>query len=209
MAAAVAPAAGAADGDVAESMSAWHYWLIIAVWATWEIYWSVSAWGVKRAASKEPLATRIPVVIGLLLGFSMLLVPGWYGPFFGQRFLLANDLIYFAGLALLLSGVYWGFWARHTLGSNWSGRVTIKEDHELITRGPYRFVRHPIYTGVLFSYAGTTLALGQVGNLFAIAIMVVVFSHKIRLEEKVLDQHFGSKYADYRKTAKTLIPLIW
>lgn len=188
---------------------AWRYWLILAVWGTLEIYWGVSARGVKRAASKEPLATRIPVVIGLLLGFTLLLAPGWYGAFFGQRFLPDEDPLYFIGLTVLVFGVYWAFWARHTLGSNWSGRVTIKEDHELITGGPYRFVRHPIYTGVLFSYAGTTLALGRVGNLFAIAIMVGVLSHKIRLEEKVLDQHFGSKYTDYRKTTKTLIPLFW
>ena len=186
----------------------WRYWLIIAIWAVWEIYWGVSSRSVKHAASKEPLATRIPVLIGLLLGFVLLLAPGWLGPFFGQRFLPANDILYFAGLAVFLSGVYWSFWARHTLGANWSGRVTIKEDHELITAGPYKYVRHPIYTGVLCSYAGTTLAFGQVGNLFAIAIMLAVFAHKIRLEEKVLDQHFGNKYADYRRRAKTLIPFI-
>jgi protein-S-isoprenylcysteine O-methyltransferase Ste14 len=95
------------------------------------------------------------------------------------------------------------------LGTNWSGRVAIKEDHELVTRGPYRWVRHPIYTGVLFAYAGTTLSLGRVGNLFAIAVMLAIFIHKIRLEEKVLDQHFDGKYADYRRSAKTLMPLIW
>ena len=187
----------------------WRYWLIIVIWVVWEVYWGVSSRSVKRASSKESLVTRIPVIIGLLLGFVLLLVPGWLGPFFGQRFLPENDLFYFAGLAVLLSGVYWAFWARHTLGSNWSGRVTIKEDHELITRGPYRFVRHPIYTGVLFSYTGTSLALGRVGNLFAIGVMLAIFLHKIRLEEKVLDGHFGQKYADYRRSAKTLIPLVW
>ena len=187
----------------------WRYWLIVAIWAIWELYWGISARGVKRATSKESLSTRIPVIIGLLLSLVLMLAPGWLGPFFGQRILPDDDALYFAGLALLLFGMYWAFWARHTLGSNWSGRVTIKEEHELITRGPYRWVRHPIYTGVLFAFAGTALALGRMGNLFAIAIMLVVFAHKIRLEEKVLDQHFGTKYADYRRSAKTLIPLIW
>ena len=194
--------------EVAAKMFDWRYWLIIAIWAVWEIYWGVSSRSVKRAASKEPLATRIPVLIGLVLGFVLLLTPGWLGSFFGQRFLPENDILYFAGLAVLVFGVYWAFWARHTLGSNWSGRVTIKEDHELITVGPYKFVRHPIYTGVLFSYAGTTLAFGQVGNLFAIAVMLTVFAHKIRLEERVLDQHFGAKYAEYRRGTKALIPLV-
>jgi len=190
-------------------VSDWRYWLIIAIWAVWETYWGLSARRVKRATSKESLATRIPVLIGLVLGFVLLLAPGWLGSFFGRRFLPENDFFYFAGLVLFLSGVYWAFWARHTLGSNWSGRVTIKEDHELVVNGPYRFVRHPIYTGVLFSYAGTTLALGQIGNLFAIAVILAVFAHKIRLEEKVLDLHFGQKYADYRRTSKTLIPFVW
>ena len=200
--------AGAAVAT-AVKMAHWHYWLVLAIWATWEIYWGVSSRRVKRAASKEPLATRIPVVVGLLLGFVLLLAPGWLGDFFGRRFLPEDDLLYFTGLAVLLFGVYWAFWARHTLGSNWSGRVTIKEDHELITRGPYRFVRHPIYTGVLFAYAGTTLTLGQVGGLFGIAVMLAIFAQKIRLEEKVLDQHFGSKYSNYRKQTKTLVPLVW
>ena len=201
--------AGAGVAAVDAFPFAWHYALICTLWLIWEAYWIISAWGVKRAASKEPLTSRIPVLIGLVLGFVLLLAPSWLGSFFGQRFLPDSDTLYFIGLAVLLFGVYWAFWARHKLGTNWSGRVTIKEDHELVTRGPYRFVRHPIYTGVLFAFTGTTLALGRVGNLFAITVMLAIFVHKIRLEEKLLDQHFGSKYADYRKSAKTLIPLVW
>jgi protein-S-isoprenylcysteine O-methyltransferase Ste14 len=199
--------AEAVAGDA--EMFDWRYWLIVAIWAIWELYWGISARSVKRATSKESLSTRVPVIIGLLLSLVLMLAPGWLGPFFGRRLLPNGDLLYFTGLALLLFGMYWAFWARHTLGSNWSGRVTIKEGHELITRGPYHWVRHPIYTGVLFAFAGTALALGRMGNLFAIGIMLVVFAHKIRLEEKVLDRHFGQKYADYRRSAKTLIPLVW
>ncbi|HEX2666839.1 MAG TPA: isoprenylcysteine carboxylmethyltransferase family protein [Gammaproteobacteria bacterium] len=189
-------------------MSEWSYWVIAAVWILWEAYWIISARGVKRAASKEPLLTRVPVFMGLLLGFVLLLAPWWLGPFFGRRILPDDRLLYAAGVFLLLCGVCLAFWARHTLGTNWSGRVTIKENHELVTRGPYRFVRHPIYTGVLFAFTGTTLALGWMGDLFAIALMLAIFAHKIRLEEKVMDQHFGAKYADYRKQTKTLIPFL-
>ena len=190
-------------------MSDWRYWLVFGIWLVWEAYWAISSRGVKRAASKEPLSSRIPVLIGLVLGFTLMLAPGWFGPFFGQRFLPESDLLYFSGVAVLIFGVYWAFWARATLGTNWSGRVTIKEDHELVTGGPYRFVRHPIYTGVLFACTGTSLALGRVGNLFAIAVMLAIFFRKIRLEEKVLDQHFGQKYAGYRRTSKTLIPFVF
>jgi len=187
----------------------WRYWLIISIWAVWEIYWGVSSRSVKRAASKEPLLTRVPVLIGLLVSFILLLSPSWLGSFFGARFMPETNLAYFAGLALLVFGMYWAFWARYTLGRNWSGRVTIKEDHELVTAGPYRHVRHPIYTGVLSAYAGTILAFGQVGNLFAISIMFIVFSHKIRLEEQMLDAHFGERYAAYKRSTHALLPLIW
>jgi protein-S-isoprenylcysteine O-methyltransferase Ste14 len=187
----------------------WRYWLVVVAWIVWDGYWILSARGVKRAASKEPWTSRGPVVLGLVLSPTLLLAPGWFGNFMGQRFLPQDDLIYVLGILLLAFGVYWAFWARHTLGSNWSGRVTIKQDHELVTVGPYRFVRHPIYTGVMFAFLGSAIALGRVGGLFALGIMLAIFFYKMRLEEKVLDQHFGNKYADYRKITKTLIPLVW
>lgn len=190
-------------------MSDWRYWLVVAAWVVWDGYWIYSARGVKRARSEEPWTSRGPVVLGLLLSPLLMLAPWWFGSFMGQRFLAENDFIYFLGMALLAFGVYWAFWARHTLGSNWSGRVTIKEDHELVTRGPYRYVRHPIYTGVLFAFLGSAIALGHMGGLFALAIMLSIFAYKMGLEEKVLDEHFGDKYADYRKTTRKLIPLVW
>lgn len=190
-------------------MSDWRYWLVLAIWVIWEGYWFVSARSVKRATSKEPWTSRGPIVLGLVLSALLMLAPQWFGSFIAQRFLPEDDWIYFAGLGLLLVGVYWAFWARATLGRNWSGRVTIKEDHELVTGGPYRWVRHPIYTGVLFAFTGSALALGRIGNLFALAIMLAIFAYKIRLEEKVLEEHFGARYVGYRHKTKTLIPLMY
>jgi len=86
--------------------------------------------------------------------------------------------------------------------------VTIKEDHELVTRGPYALVRHPIYTGALLGFSGSALALGHVGGLFSLAIMLAIFTHKIRLEERLMGAHFGERYAEYRRKTRALIPFL-
>lgn len=187
----------------------WRYWLIVAVWVIWESYWIVAALGTKRATRKEPLLTRIPVVVGIFLSAALLLAPNWFGSFMDGSFTGHSDATYFPGLALTVIGIGFAFWARGTLGSNWSGRVTIKEEHELVTRGPYSLVRHPIYTGGLLGFAGSALALGHVGGLFSVAIMLCTFLHKIRLEERVIGTHFGKRYAEYRQRTAALIPGLW
>ena len=189
-------------------MSAWRYWLIAALWIAWEVYWIVSARGTKRTTSSEAFLSRLPVVVGLALSIFLLFASPWLGGLLGRDLPSHDDLGYFLGLLVALCGCGFAFWARHTLGRNWSGRVTIKEDHELVTGGPYRWVRHPIYTGGILIVTGSALALGKAGGLVSVAIMIAIFLHKIRLEERVLGGYFGSKYADYRRSTKALIPLI-
>jgi len=190
-------------------MPAWRYWLIVAIWMVWEGYWIVSAFGTKCAEQKESWISRGPIVIGIVLAACLLLFPYWFGGFIDRSFTGQGDATYFPGLWLAIGGIGFAFWARHVLGRNWSGRVTIKEGHELVTAGPYRWVRHPIYTGALLGFTGSALALGRVGGLIAIAIMFAIFTRKIWLEEKMLDQHFGERYAEYRHKTKALIPLLY
>ena len=190
-------------------MAAWQYWSVIAAWIAWEIYWGLSARGVKRAASKEPLASRLLVVAALILCFVFLLVPNWIAGFFARPLLPQGGLFFYIGFALLLAAMAFTVWARTTLGRNWSGRVTIKEDHELVTTGPYGLVRHPIYTGALLAIIGTTVALGTIGGLVSIVLILAVFVRKIHLEEQVLGRHFGDKYAAYRNKTRALIPFVF
>jgi protein-S-isoprenylcysteine O-methyltransferase Ste14 len=110
--------------------------------------------------------------------------------------------------ALCVAGLVFAIWARVTLGRNWSGVVTLKEGHELVERGPYRFVRHPIYTGILMMFFATALALGHLAGFAATLLMFASFWIKLRDEEKLMLQQFPDRYADYQRCAKRIIPFI-
>jgi protein-S-isoprenylcysteine O-methyltransferase Ste14 len=109
---------------------------------------------------------------------------------------------------LTAAGVAIAFWARWHLGANWSGVVTLKEGHELIRTGPYRAVRHPIYTGILLALFGTAVAAGEVRGLLAVAIAWVSFYWKARREEAFLTQEFGEKFGAYAKQTGMFLPKI-
>ena len=92
------------------------------------------------------------------------------------------------------------------VGAKWSSEEQLKQGHELILRGPYRLVRHPIYTGLLLAFLGSALALGELRGLLAFAILAVSFWFKLRLEERWMREQFGGAYADYMRRVKALVP---
>jgi protein-S-isoprenylcysteine O-methyltransferase Ste14 len=100
------------------------------------------------------------------------------------------------------------FWARVLLAGNWSGSVTLKHGHELVVDGPYRWVRHPIYTGLLVALAGTALALGEWRGLLAIAIAAAALWRKLQLEEALMRGQFGDAYVRYAEHVPPLIPFV-
>jgi protein-S-isoprenylcysteine O-methyltransferase Ste14 len=114
----------------------------------------------------------------------------------------------FVAAVLCVIGLAFAVWARVTLGRNWSGVVTLKEGHELIERGPYRFVRHPIYTGILTMFIATALALGHLAGFAATLLMFVSFWIKLRDEEKLMLQQFPQQYAAYRRRTRRIIPFV-
>src|SRR5205814_7527021 len=99
-------------------------------------------------------------------------------------------------------------WARVYLGGNWSAAVAVKADHELIRTGPYRYARHPIYTGILVALAGTALARGEWRGLVALAFAFLGLWRKLSLEEALLTEVFGAQYADYQANVPALIPFL-
>src|SRR6202035_2869473 len=119
-----------------------YWYLIPALWSAWCIYWLASSLNVKRAVRRESRAARWAHVVPLAVGMLLILAKRPSAPIFSLRILPRALSTYWVGVALILLGLAFAIWARRYLGTNWSGTVTIKENHELIRTGPYGLVRH-------------------------------------------------------------------
>jgi protein-S-isoprenylcysteine O-methyltransferase Ste14 len=186
-----------------------YYWLLIpALWIAWALYWWLSASGVKDSVRTEPLTTRASHAIPLIVVILLLALPALPGEILNARILPAGPETFWTGVAVLVAGLAFMVWARTFLGRNWSATVTIKRDHELIRGGPYRFVRHPIYTGALIGIIGTAIARGELRGLLAVLIVFAALWRKLRIEERWLGETFGEDYAKYRTEVAALIPFL-
>ena len=113
------------------------------------------------------------------------------------------------GAVISALGVAFAIWARKTLGDNWSANVTLKKEHELIQSGPYKIVRHPIYTGFELCFLGAAITIGQAKGFVALLIIFIAHNLKIAMEEKLMHQQFGERYVLYSKRVKKLVPFIY
>jgi len=183
------------------------------IWVAVGVVWLVSAWATKRSVRRESGLTRLAHIAIQTAGFLLLFpslsarLPLPVGPL-ARRFLPDAPAIAWAGTALTAAGCAFAIWARLMLGANWSGRVTLKQDHQLIERGPYAIVRHPIYSGFLAGMLGTAIALGEWRGLAGLALAFLGWWTKSRTEEAFLAEHFGAGYASYRRRVKALIPFV-
>lgn len=117
-----------------------------------------------------------------------------------------SSIFFSTGILLMLLGIFVRQWAIATLGRFFSLSVRVAQDHKVVSNGPYRFVRHPSYTGALLSFAGMGLALGSWGALLVILLMFgLVFGYRISVEEKALRNNLGDDYETYMKKTKRLI----
>jgi protein-S-isoprenylcysteine O-methyltransferase Ste14 len=182
--------------------------IISACWTLFAVTWLLAAIFTKRAVYRESRSRRlryvIPIVIGCILLFRghRLIYP------LNHRVIPHVDALAWTGVALCIAGLAICVWARFTLGSNWSGTITLKEKHELIVRGPYRLVRHPIYTGLLMMAMATVIVVGHVAGIIAIPFVFVSFWIKLRYEEQLMLEKFPTEYSAYQQRVKRLIPFV-
>jgi protein-S-isoprenylcysteine O-methyltransferase Ste14 len=185
------------------------YDLPLAVfWLAWLAYWLAAARDVKPARRRESEANRLLTVALIIPAAVLLTVPGSRLHWLGMRFLPDTMIPYWLGLLMVIAGLAFAVWARMHLGRNWSGTVTVKENHELIRSGPYAIVRHPIYTGLLLAILGTAVVLGEWRGLLAFCFLTIAFLLKLRREERFMEESFPDTYPSYRAQVPALIPLL-
>ena len=177
-----------------------------ALWLAWLVYWAVAARDAKVTQRRESAVSRAAFTAPTMLAV-LLIAPGTLpGGFLCGRILPANDAVYFSGVAMLALGLLFTVWARVHLGRNWSGTVTLKQDHELIRSGPYGLVRHPIYSGLLLAFIGSAVARGEWRGFIAVVIFFAAVWRKLRLEERWMGEMFGDAYRRYSEEVSALIP---
>ena len=177
------------------------------LWLSWLGYWMVAARNVKAPRRSETYASRLGQVVLIVLAAALLVRHqplGWLN----GRFLPESPADYWAGLLMVAAGLGFAVWARVHLGSNWSARVTVKENHELIRSGPYGIVRHPIYSGLLFAILGTAISFGEWRGLLAFGLLSVSLLLKLRIEERFMTETFPDQYPRYRAEVPALIPFV-
>jgi len=185
-----------------------YRYLFPCMWLSWAGYWWLLSGNVKASARRDSLPSRLLYALPLLLGILLLWVPNVPVPVLGKRFLPWTAWTFWTGAALAAAGLLFAVWARRHLGRNWSGSVTIKEGHELITHGPYAMVRHPIYAGLLTALAGSAVARGEWRGVLAVLIAALAFWRKVQIEERWMREHFGEPYQSYSRRVAALVPFI-
>jgi protein-S-isoprenylcysteine O-methyltransferase Ste14 len=172
---------------------------IAIAWIIFWVYWLASAFGVKEGRADR---RRIP-----LNGLSALSVILLLRVFRGGSLAVDSPVLGAIGSVVFASGIALAIWARVYLGRNWGLPMTQKAEPELVTSGPYRFVRHPIYSGLLAGLLGTALATNLAG-LIIVAVLGGYFYYSASVEEKNLTTTFPNAYPAYRASTKMLIPFV-
>lgn len=183
-----------------------YHAVIPALWLIWLAGWMISSPFTKRTVRAETIASRLLHVIPLAACFLLLTFRHAAGPWLAARIYPPSPWSFWIGAVLAGLGLGFAAWARIHLAGNWSGTVTLKQDHSLIRSGPYQFVRNPIYTGLLTAILGTAIAEAEWRGLAALVLVAVSFLRKIKIEEQFLTAQFGDAFARYRAEVPALIP---
>lgn len=173
----------------------------------WRLYWFLTT---KSASLNKPKTdgTKRTIESMMFIGYGSYIVVHLMGFIL---FPFNNLYIQIIGFVLAVFGFTQAIVARKTLADNWteSFEYQIKKNHELITRGFYGYVRHPIYGALIMMVTGALMVSGSYTFIAGLVIVLIAAEIFVRREEKLLTKHFGKKYIEYKKTTKKFIPFIY
>ena len=180
---------------------------IVACWIIFIGYWTINALKGKPTAERQNwssiMAHRVPTTLGgILLWCPTLSYP------LSLTLTPQTDLARAIGAVICVLGLLGAIWSRRTLAGNWSSTVTFKQGHQLVQTGPYRFVRHPIYTGILLMCLGSAIAAGRFGSWLGFLFLCAGFWIKLKQEESLMLRHFPDEYPSHQTRVKTLVPFL-
>ena len=176
-------------------------------WIAIGVLWVAGAVMTKRTERVQTPESHVLHIILATVAFYLIFRRTGFASF-DQQILPDSAAIAYTGLMLTFAGIAFAAWARIILGGNWSAVVTIKQGHNIVRRGPYAIVRHPIYSGGLLGLLGTALLTGELRSLLALPLIFAAWWTKLRMEEQFMTEKFGNDYQQYRREVKALIPFV-
>ncbi len=170
-------------------------------WVVFWVYWLAASVGVKAGRTRWTgfAGVRVGVILVVLLLLRARAFKGHVAS--------VDPWLQGIGLAGFVLGLALAVWARIYLGRNWGTPMSQKEDPELVTSGPYRMIRHPIYSGIILAMIGTTIAVSLYW-LVAVAILGAYFLYSAVAEERFMASQFPDSYPQYKRSTKMLIPFL-
>ncbi|HLI72912.1 MAG TPA: isoprenylcysteine carboxylmethyltransferase family protein [Acidimicrobiales bacterium] len=177
--------------------------VITVVWVVFWLYWLAASFGAKATQTRSRSSAMIRILIVIIV-----ITAARAGLFKGHTATIDNPWLEGFGLAVFLAGLGLAVWARAYLGRNWGMPMSEKVDPELVTTGPYRFVRHPIYSGIILAMIGTTMAV-TLYWLGGVVLLGGYFVYSATVEERNMELLFPDAYGAYKRRTKMLIPFVF
>ena len=185
-----------------------HYKILIIIAGSISMWLTQPAFTVKETSDQKK-SDRFSVVLILCMSFISVVVPVVDWAYFttAQN---SFDGITVLGILMIVTGITFRALAVRYLGKYFTPTVQIKDDHRLVTSGPYSIVRHPSYTGAFLAIvAGGVVLESLTGFIISCIAMIIAYYVRIGIEEKELTAWFGNDYLLYKKRTKMIIPYVW
>jgi protein-S-isoprenylcysteine O-methyltransferase Ste14 len=181
--------------------------LIAAMWVAFVLFWVFEATKAKRRARGSALPNLVRILVLIAIALSLRFALGAHLLRHAGGPVVSSPGAAIAGAVACAAGIGIAIWARVYLGRNWGMPMSLREGHELVTSGPYAYVRHPIYSGIFIALIGTAVVEARWWIAF-LAIFFVYFLYAAKVEERTMRDQFPNEYPAYVQRTKMLVPFV-